>query len=237
MEKAKKREIDGQEDNPLAISAGPPPKMAKKENSDSDNSANDEEEEVDVVSNPSELEISGHELAERKSSCELDTRHLSRNAPSPSSPSEASDRKTNSVENHKICENSGVPNPYFPLSSSGKPDRSGAMSLMPDLHAQLVPSVAAAAAAAHAASSAAASPTLEQLAQLSQHAQFARLASHSLTFSPLVSLNPLLRPLMAPMTSPLLSLYGFGAQSLAESTALYLKSRDAISQLSEHKSN
>ena len=81
------------------------------------------------------------------------------------------------------------------------------------------------------------SPALEHLAQLTQSAQFARLASQSLAFSPL-NLSPLLQMprLMTPFPSPLLGLYGFGTQSLAESTALYLKSRDAISQLSEHKS-
>lgn len=143
---------------------------------------------------------------------------MSRHISSPSSPSDESERKANSVDGLKRCESVTLPNPYFPVAPYNAALRK-TISLCAEMPKYPT-------------------PTLEQLAQLTQSAQFARLASQSMGFSPL-GLNPLLQ-LPRLMThfqpSPLLGLYGFGAQSLAESTALYLKSRDAISQLSEHKS-
>ena len=91
---------------------------------------------------------------------------------------------------------------------------------------------------------------LEQLAQLAQSAHLARIAS-SASFGPFsphfAGFNPFLpraSVLLNPVVNPLLNLYGHlntaptqATSTIAESTSLYLRSREAISQLAaQHKS-
>ena len=93
-------------------------------------------------------------------------------------------------------------------------------------------------------------PSLEQLAQLAQSAHLARIASSAGFVSPFTTpfarFNPFLpRTLLNPAMNPLLNLYGLNslpanpaATALAESTSLYLRSREAINQQApQHKPN
>ena len=82
-------------------------------------------------------------------------------------------------------------------------------------------------------------PGLEQLAQLAQSAHLARAAIASANLNPAGQFNPFFNPFLpriSPVINPLLNLYGLNPvaahapvnPSLAESTSLYLRSREAI---------
>ena len=128
-------------------------------------------------------------------------------------------------------------NPYFPLTpkdSSPESLRSRAPSapqstgIFPKPPSPVVP--------AHTPGI---SPGLEQLAQLAQSAHLARAAIASANLNPASQFNPFFNPFLpriSPVMNPLLNLYGLNPvtahtpvnPSLAESTSLYLRSREAI---------
>ena len=154
------------------------------------------------------------ETEDRKTSSESECRFNS----SPLPPSDESDRKANSVEG-TMATKDGSENAYFPVKPMLNP-----------LDPRLPVSISG----------------LGQLAQLTQNAQIARLASVGHTMGSIgglpsafpglglgLGLNPFLPRMGMGLTNPLLGLYGIG-NSLAESTALYLKSREAITNLAKN---
>ena len=168
---------------------------------------------------PSQVNPTPHsqsaENEDRKTSSESESRFNS----SPLPPSDDSDRKANSIEGAVPRSKDDTENAYFPVKPLFNP-------LNPGLPVSMT--------------------GLGQLAQLTQNAQIARLATVGQTMGALGSLptpfpglnlglglNPFLPQLGMGLGNPLLGLYGMG-NGLAESTALYLKSREAITNLAKN---
>ena len=131
-------------------------------------------------------------------------------------------------------------NPYFPLTpKDSSPESLRSRPSVPQSSLFPKPSSPVTASPVVPVHAPGISPGLEQLAQLAQSAHLARAAIASANLNPAGQFNPFFNPFLpriSPVINPLLNLYGLNPvtahspvnPSLAESTSLYLRSREAI---------